>query len=44
MIDDSTAIVPSDGGANGTATVDNERKLGGLTITKSVEWNGIDAG
>ena len=41
MIDDSEAIVPADGGTNGTATVDNERKLGGLTITKSVEWNGI---
>ncbi len=40
VIDDSNATVPADGG-EGTATVDNERKLGGLTVTKSVEWNGI---
>ena len=40
VIDDSVAAVPINGG-QGTATVDNERELGSLKVTKNVEWNGI---
>ena len=42
VIDDSEATVPADGGSNGTATVDNERKLGSLEVTKTVDWNGVE--
>jgi hypothetical protein len=40
VVGDSPAAVPTDGGT-GYASVSNTRKLGGLEVTKSVNWNGV---
>jgi predicted methyltransferase len=40
VVSGSPEAVPTDGGA-GSASVSNTRKLGGLEVTKTVNWNGV---